>query len=63
MSLDDDNDDDNDDANEISIYDQKIFNFCGRIKSCKIFLKLQIQGQQPNNRLPEWSEKFRADRS
>ena len=32
MSSDDDDDDDKHNANVIPIYDQKIFNFCGRIK-------------------------------
>ena len=40
MSSDDDDDDDadddaGDDANVIPIYDQNIFNFCGRIKTAK----------------------------
>ena len=32
-------------------------------KICKISLKLLIWGQQPNNRLSDLSENFRADRS
>ncbi len=32
-------------------------------KNSKISLKLPIQGQQPNNRLSDSSENFRADRS
>ena len=32
-------------------------------KNSKISLKLSIQGQQPNNRLSDSSENFRADRS
>ena len=32
-------------------------------KNSKISLKLLIQGQQPNNRLSDLSENFKADRS
>ena len=32
-------------------------------KSCKMFLKLPFKGQQPNYKMPDWSENFRTDRS
>ena len=42
----DDNDDADDDANVIPIYDQKIFNFCGRIKMIKNCMTFRIKSTE-----------------